>query len=350
VLVAGVLQVMVLMPALRAIGFRIRFDLPAWTPDTRRMLQLSIPVALGAAVLQTSVMLDKGISFALMQGVDQTGAAVTHFTLFGTVLAYPLEDGAVRRLDLAQLMYQFPLGIFAIALATAIFPSLSAGAVDADRAAFKRITRQGVRATLWEGLPASVGLILVADSAVRLLFQHGHTTAHDAALIAQSTRWYAAGVWAYAMLHVINRAFYALHDTRTPLIASVVNIIINMAIELPLLWVMGESGMAVGTLVSFAIQAVVMLWLLNRRVGGLGLGMLAWPVLKMIIATGLMTGVCFAVQASPVYAQGDGQFVWAQRLVVVTLVGAGVYLITTRLLNAGMREKPPVQVDKIAVN
>src|SRR4029077_18057579 len=137
------------------------------------MLVLSIPVALGAGVLQLSVLLDKGISYGLMQGVDKSGALVTQFHWFGNSARYPMELGATRRLDLAQLLYQFPLGVFAIALATAIFPSLSAEALDRDREGFKRVLRQGIEASLWEGLPASVGLILVAEPAARLLFQHG---------------------------------------------------------------------------------------------------------------------------------------------------------------------------------
>ncbi|MGN6506579.1 MAG: murein biosynthesis integral membrane protein MurJ, partial [Tepidisphaeraceae bacterium] len=240
VLVAGALQVAVLLPALRAIGFRFRLSWPAWTLDTKKMLRLSIPVAMGAAVLQVSVLLDKGISFSLMQGKDEHNQLVTHFQFLGRSIAYPMEEGATRHLDLAQLMYQFPLGIFAIAIATAIYPTLSASAVSEDRTQFRQATRQGVLATLWEGIPASIGLMLVAEPAVRLLFQHGLTTSHDTGLIARDTMVYAGGIWAYSMLQVINRAYYALHDTMTPLIASGVNILVNLAVEIPLLWWLGE--------------------------------------------------------------------------------------------------------------
>ncbi len=107
---------------------------------------------------------------------------------------------------------------------------------------------------------------------MRLLFQHGQITAHDADLIAPIGRCSTpAAIWAFCLLQIVNRAYYALHDTMTPLVMSVVNIVLNLVVEIPLLWWLGEAGMAVGTLVSFAIQAVVMLWMLDRRVGGLGL-------------------------------------------------------------------------------
>src|SRR4051794_2015762 len=230
VLFAGALQVAILLPALRQVGFRFRPRVKFWTPAVRRMLVLSIPVAIGAGVLQLSVLLDKGISYGLMQGVDKSGALVTRFTIFGHAARLPMELGATRRLDLAQLLYQFPLGVFAIALATAIFPSLSADALDKDREGFKRVLRTGVEATLWEGLPASLGLILVAEPATRLLFQHGQITGHDAMLIARSTQIYAGAIWAFSLLQIVNRAYYAVHDTVTPLVMSVVNIVANLLV------------------------------------------------------------------------------------------------------------------------
>jgi putative peptidoglycan lipid II flippase len=332
VLVAGALQVAILIPALRAIGFRFRPAVNFWTPAVKKMLILSIPVALGAGVLQLSVLLDKGISYALMQGVDAAGNAVTHFDFFGSAVRFPMELGATRRLDLAQLLYQFPLGVFAIALATAIFPSLSADALDHDREGFKHVLRQGIEATLWEGLPASVGLILVAEPATRLLFQHGQITAHDATLIARSTMVYAGAIWAFSLLQIANRAYYALHDTRTPLVMSVVNIVANLLVEIPLLWWLGEAAMALGTLVSFSLQAAAMLWMLDRRVGGLELSRLARPALKMLAATLVMGAALWLVRASPLYPNGETRLVWATQLLLLLTLGGGIYLAASHAM------------------
>ncbi len=202
-----------------------------------------------------------------MRGAD----GVDTFRLLGHVVRYPMENGAPRRLDLAQSLYQFPLGVFAIALATAIFPGLSADALDNDRDRFRAVLRQGIRASLWEGLPASLGLILVATPAARLMFQHGQVSGHDAGLIARSAVVYAGAIWAFSCCRSSTGPTTPLHDMTTPLVMSGVNIAINLAVEIPLLWWLGEAGMAVGTLVSFAVQAVVMLWMLDRKVGGLDL-------------------------------------------------------------------------------
>ena len=339
VLVAGAMQVMVLLPALRAVGFRFQPVLHFWTPAIRKMLKLTVPVALGAGALQLSVLLDKGISVLLMQGVDAAGHPVTHFAILGHWVRYPMEMGAPARLNLAQFLYQFPLGVFAIALATAIFPNLSAVALDKDPEQFKGVLRRGIEATLFEGLPASIGLILVRQPAVRLLFQHGQIGPHDADLIARSVLFFSAAIWAFSLQQIVNRAYYAVHDTVTPLVMSILTLAVNLAVELPLVWTsLGEAGMAAGTLASFALQAAVMLVLLNRRVGGLGLRKSMAPLAKMVVATAAMTLACWLIQRVPGYPHGQGRMIWTAQLVGLITVGTGVYLGACLLMGVGVAE------------
>jgi putative peptidoglycan lipid II flippase len=327
VLVAGVLQVVMLLPALKASGFRLRWVRSFWTPQVKKMLRMSLPVAMGAGVLQLSVIMDKGISALLAQSMDASGTVHAAFTLWGHTVRYPMEYGAAARLDLAQFLYQFPLGVFAIALATAIFPGLSADALGKDQARFKGVLRQGIETALFEGMAASAGLVIVAYPAIRLLFRHGALTEHDVPLIARSLAFYASAIWAFSVLQIINRAYYALHDTRTPFVMAVVNIVANLVVEIPLLWTpLGEAAMAVGTLVSFAVQAVVMLWMLDRRVGGIGLKAIAVDVGKMLVAVACMVAACWGVQRVPGYPHGAGKFVSAVQLGVLMGTGAVVYL------------------------
>jgi putative peptidoglycan lipid II flippase len=328
VLVAGALQVMILLPSLRQVGFRLRWVPHFWTPSVKKMLKMSVPVALGASVLQISVLMDKGISLLLAKWVDKSEHLISTFRFFGHTVRRPMEIGAAARLNYAQYLYQFPLGVFAIALATAIFPGLAAGALERDRNAFKGVLRRGIEATLFEGLAASVGLILVRHSAVKLIFQHGGTTSADADLIARSVLFYATAIWAFSMLQIVNRAYYALHDTRTPLVMSVVNIVINLVVELPLVWLpgLGEAGMAVGTAVSFIVQALVMLWMLDKRLGGLGLSKSVLSIGKMALAALVMGAACVAVQRSSFYPRGENKLAWLIQLVMVIGIGGLVYL------------------------
>lgn len=323
VLVSGAAQLIVLWPPLRRAGFRFHFVAHFWTAAVKRMLRLSVPVALGAGVLQLGVVLDKQI--ALMMA---TGDGKTHMHLFGFAIRLPMESGALARLNWAQFLYQFPLGVFAISLATAIFPQLSGDALEIDRAGFKNILRRGIEASLFIGLPASAGMILVAEPAVRLLFEGGRFTAHDSKLTALSTAIYSSAIWAFSVQQVLNRAFYSLHDMKTPLIWAGINLVLNLVVEIPLLWTgLGEAGMAVGTSVSFALQAVMMTWALRNRVGRLGLSASVAPIAKMLLATALMWGACFAIQRSPIYVLPiKPKLLWAYQLALLMGTGGVVYL------------------------
>ncbi|HEY8665302.1 MAG TPA: murein biosynthesis integral membrane protein MurJ, partial [Tepidisphaeraceae bacterium] len=327
VLVAGALQMALLLPDLKRVGFRFRWVRHFWTGAIRRMLKLSLPVALGAGVLQLSVLLDTGISFLLTPSPNAAGQIATHFSLLGQVFKYPMEMGAPARLKWAQFLYQFPLGIFAIALATAIFPGLSRDAADKDRTRFRGVMRHGIEMTLLEGLPASIGLILVATPAIQLLFQHGKFTSEATAWVARSLVFYSAAIWAFSLQQILNRAYYALHNTITPLVLSIITLVVNTLVELPMVWTrLGESGMAAGTCISFILQALLMLYLLDRKIGGLELGKSAGNIVKMLIATALMTGACIAVKYSPIYPKvAAHRSQAALQLALLLAVGAGVY-------------------------
>ena len=322
VVVAGFLQVSMLLPDLRRTGVWFRLDVPLWTPRVRRMFKLSLPVAIGAGVLQVSVLLDRGFSFVLARSADAQS-----FTILGKTLAYPLAEGAAARLNWAQFMYQFPLGVFAIALATAIFPRLSREAVDRhDSPAFRNTLREGVEAALFIGLPASVGLAMVAVPAVRVLFERGEFTPNDTKWTALSTAIYASAVWAFSLQQIVNRAFYALHDSLTPLLWAVGNLVVNVAVELPLLWTpLREGGMAVGTLVAFSLQTVAMLWLLDRRVGGIDLRGVAGEVAKMLLASALMGAAIYALRFAPGWPAGTHKAGAAVQLGAMMAVGGAVY-------------------------
>jgi putative peptidoglycan lipid II flippase len=337
VLVAGIVQAGILVPSLRRVGFRFRLARRFWTPLVRRMVILTGPLALGAGVLQIGVMLDKGIAQFL---AEQPG--YTTFRLSGHEVRFPIAEGAAARLDLAQFMYQFPLGVFAIALGTAIFPLLGRTGAEPRSDAFRDALRRGVEASLFIGLPASAGMILVADPAIRLLFVGGRFSSESAGWVAQSTAIYSGAIWAFSMLHIINRGFYSLEDTRTPLIWTSINLLMNLVIELPLLWTpLRESGMAVGTLVSFSIQAVAMLWVLDRRVGGLGLAQLSGRAGRMLAATLVMTAVGVALWLTPWFSSSGGRSDHAIRLVTLMVVCAGVYFASCRLMGLDVMRLVP---------
>jgi putative peptidoglycan lipid II flippase len=166
----------------------------------------------------------------------------------------------------AQRLYQFPLGVFGIALATAIFPALARQAD--DQQGFTETLRRGLRLVVFIGLPASVGLVLVRRPLAAVLLQGGAFGPDDSARVARVLLGYASGVWAYSMIHLLTRAMYARGDARTPVKVACVVVVLNVALNCTLIWTpLREAGLAWSTAVCAVIQVAALLWRTQSSVG-----------------------------------------------------------------------------------
>lgn len=224
---------------------------------TRRAM---LPMLLGLGVFQVNTLLDGLLAFGLSAPADAPGELLR---FAGLELEHPLRSGSVTTLTLAQRLYQFPLGVFGIALATAIFPRLAATA--RDPAAFSRMLRRGLWLSLAIGLPASFGLLAIRLPLARVVFERGAFDAADAAAVAHILTGYASAVWAYMLMHLWTRAFYAHDDASTPLKVAVAAVGLNLALNLTLVWPLGAAGMAWATAISAVAQAGVLALILRRR-------------------------------------------------------------------------------------
>jgi putative peptidoglycan lipid II flippase len=229
-------------------------------PRARAMFGKFIPVAIGMGTLQLNAFMDNLIAtFALWYSP----------TLLG--YAYPLDTGSNSILAAANRLYQFPLGVFGIAVATAAFPLLSRDA--GNPAAFLHTLRRALRLSLFIGLPASVGLALVSRDVTAVMYSGGRT-AFSAGGIARAGAvvvGFAPGIWAYSLTHVFTRAFYSLGDTRTPMKLAMCMVALNFVLNITLIWPLREAGLAWSTSISAMLQCVILAWLcrsLLRRSGG----------------------------------------------------------------------------------
>jgi len=181
--------------------------------------------------------------------------------------------GDIAALGWAQRLYQFPLGVFGIAIATAIFPALSGAVADHPQTGktqpgekFAATLRQGLRLTVFIGLPASVGLLVVREPLSRLIYERGDFSYDDARRVAAILLGYAPAIWAYSMTHVLTRAYHALKDARTPLRVSVGMVGVNLALNMLLVWPLGARGLATSTAVTAILQSMVLILLIRRRI------------------------------------------------------------------------------------
>lgn len=305
VVVAGLLQV-----AWAAAALRGRLGAPAEASardEFRGVLRRALPMILGLGVLQLNTLFDGLIASYPMYSE----------TLFG--LDYPLDKGAMTTINYAQRLYQFPLGVFGIAVATAIFPLLARLAGDAD--AFSDTVRRGVRLVLFIGVPASVGLMLVREPLARVILEGRAFQAEDTSRVARVLLGYAPAVWAYSMTHVLTRAFFALDDSKTPVKVAMGMVSLNLLLNVTLIWTpLREAGLAWSTSICAAIQGVVLLGLLRRR------GVVAVDrdtlrtLVRIVIATGLMVG---AVLVARGMAPPDGGWLTAAGSLAAQVLAGG---------------------------
>jgi putative peptidoglycan lipid II flippase len=327
IVVAGVLQLALQVATLTGKGFRWRLALEPFHPQVRRVVGRMAPVALGLAALQLNVLLDSVIAVGL---AAPEGAET--FTLAGFTVPYPMEIGANSVLYYGNRLMQFPLGVFGIALATAVFPTLSRHAARRDWSAFAGSVTRGLGAGLFVALPAGVGLILLRRPVIELLFQRGAFTAEMTARTARVLTAYAVAIWAYCALHLLTRAFYSLgrHGTAARVAASMVGV--NLLLNLALVWPLREAGLAAATALSATIQAGVLLVLLHRIVPLTGLARLGGSLLRMLAATGCMAGaVLLVLWALPA---GDGLAWRFVRALVPAAGGACAYLGVAAVLGS----------------
>ena len=314
VLAAGVVQLVLIALVMKRVGFMpilaVRWH-DTRVASVRRMMG---PMVLGLSAMQINALLDHLIAYVfVMHEGERVGPAVLGF---------------------AQYLYQLPLGVFGIALATAIFPVLSARAAANDRPGLAETFSRGVRVNLFIALPAAAGLILVAGPLVATFFEHGAFDEDDTRRVAGVLVYYSFGLPAYFTMHLVARTFYAMGDSKTPARAALVIVGINLTLNLILVQEYEERGLALSTAICAALQVV---WL-GRRLT-LQLPELHWrsvlgPLIRMMVPTLVMIGVLLAAE------QLSDQLRWiAQRdwLRLTTMVGLGMasYAAVARMMGIG---------------
>ncbi|MFT5424538.1 MAG: putative peptidoglycan lipid II flippase [Phycisphaerales bacterium] len=321
-LVAGSIQIAWSLTVLRR---HVRWGVitPEARAHAREMLRRMVPALIGLGTLQLNSLIDTVIAmYPIWVGPTIAGRA------------YPLDESSNSILFFAQRLYQFPLGVFGIAVATAAFPALSRAAGDPAR--FGSLLRRGVRLSLFIGLPASVGLLLVRDDLVTVLYSGsgGGFSDEGVARASMVLLMYAGAVWAYSLNQLFTRAFYAHDDTRTPMRVAMATVGLNLVLNLILIWHFREAGLALATASTAVLQTVLLGWLLRRKLSATekpadsaGAHTARGVIGVVLLSLTMGVAVALVMQALP-----NGT--WAQaaiRLAAATAVGGVAYLVLARL-------------------
>ncbi len=330
VVLSGVLQLAVLVPPLYRAGFRFKFDLRA-LPAVRQVLRSMLPIAFGLAVTQINTLVDSLLAVALAAepGSRQTIAWLGHS------VAYPFETGAAAAIYYGERFYQLPVGVLGMAIATVIYPALARHAARGDRRQVGVDLTAGLRLVWFTALPAGIGIMLLAEPIVRLLFVRGAFTEHDGQRAAAMIACYASAAWAFCALPVLVRGFYAIGNRRTPLRVGVLAVALDLVITLALIWPLAERGLAISTALAASVQAVLLTALFSRTGSPL-----VWPELRATLAKGtvatlaMVLAVSICRQISPAVLGSTAQ--QSGHLLLAISAGAAAYLLVAWLL--GMPE------------
>ena len=301
-------EVLIMAPGLRGIRFGYRWLLNLRDPGIILVGKMLLPIILATGASQMGLIVDR-------------------------MLASGLQEGSIAALNFGNLLAQFPLGIFAVAVATVIYPTFSQFAATGDQAGLRRALVGGVRVTLFIIVPTSVALIVLRAPIVRVLFQRGAFDPRASGLTAYALLFFSLGMVPMALRDLVSRVYFSLKDTLTPMWLGIGAVALNIGLNFLLIGPLAHGGLALSTSLSVLFAMILLFVFLRRRLGGLGGKEMLDGFWRICIASGVM-GLVVATAWAPLagLCQGRGFIRSAGCLTVAILIGIASYGIASYFL------------------
>ena len=296
VVAGGAAQFAMQIPSLKLRGLLFGFRFEPGHPGLRQIGGLMVPSLLGLSVTQINL---------------------TVSTVLGSFFA-----GGPAYLFYGMRLIQFPLGIFGVALATAILPTLSSQAARGALDELRTTLGFGLRMILFIIVPAMVGLMLLRTPIVHLFFEHGTFTTQDTEQTALVVLCYAVGLWAFGGVRIIVAAFYSLQDTKTPAISAAIAVAANILFSLVLMSSLGAAGLALATALAAMVNGGILVVVLNRRLGGVEWESVGRTSLRVVAACAPMVIVCWWTAGLQVWSHPDDWL--AKTMLLLSAIGLSV--------------------------
>ncbi|MCW5200355.1 murein biosynthesis integral membrane protein MurJ, partial [Desulfobulbus sp. F4] len=264
-LLGGLLQLLAQLPELGKTGFRFLPLLNLRDPGLRRILWLMLPATIGLSATQINVFVNTNFAASCM-------------------------EGSVSWLNYAFRLVQLPIGVFGVAFSIAAMPVLARQAAQKDLAGLRQTFSSSLIMVFSLTIPATVGMILLAHPIIRLIFEHGAFTARDTAFTAEALVCYSCGLYAYSAVKIMVPVFYALNDTKYPVISSFVAVIINILFITLTIDSLSFRAIALATFCSMSLNFLFLGFMLHRKLAGFSLKHLGAGTLKILLASTVMAG------------------------------------------------------------
>jgi putative peptidoglycan lipid II flippase len=309
-LIGGMMQWLIQVPSLRAVGYRWRPIVSFRDAGVRQVMRIMAPAIIGSAALQVNFL----VSVAFATGV---------------------HEGAVVWLGNAQRLIQLPIGIFGVAISTATLPVTARAAALENLGEFRRTLASSLRLTLLLTVPSAVGLIILSRPIIALIYQYGRFTPTDTDQTAKALAYYAIGLAAFSLVRVLAPSFFALRDTRIPMIASLLSIVINYAVAKFTVDYLGKGhiGLALSNSAVSVVNFAILFFFMRSKLDGIeGRGVFS-TFAKVMLASAAMGAVCWLLSyRMENYLGMGGLFARLINVGVSVSVGVIVFYLGARLL------------------
>jgi putative peptidoglycan lipid II flippase len=295
VVLGGLFQFLIQVPGLAKQGMMLKPQFSPGHPGVGKVGRLALPIFFSSSVNQINIFV-------------------------GTIFASFLATGSIAYLFYGMRFIHFPLGIFGIAIATAVLPSMSAQAARKEMTEFRETFSFGLRLVFFIMFPAMAGLITLRIPIINLLLEHGQFDRISTEGTAAALLFYAVGLWAMAGVRIVAQAFYSLQDTKTPVKVSIAAVVANMLLSGAfLLWTpLAHGGLALATSLAAMLNIGMLTYLLRKKVGRIDAGRILRSLLRIVPASAAMGGIGWWISRDPVWTSKGSM------LYKIELLGGGM--------------------------
>ncbi len=292
VLLGGICQYLIQVPGLKKQGMRMRPQFEPTHPGVKKIGLLALPVFLSSSVNQLNIFI-------------------------GTIFASFLATGSIAYLFYGMRFIHFPLGIFGIAIATAVLPTMSTQAARKEMTEFRETLSFGLRLVFFIMFPAMAGLITLRIPIVNLLLQHGHFDRISTLGVATALLYYAVGLWSFAGVRIVAQAFYSLQDTRTPVKIAIIALCTNIACSTAfILWTpLQHGGLALAASLASMLNISLLTIQLRKKIGRIDASRILRSLLKIVPASVAMGAIGWRISRNPVWELGGNTLFKTELLV-----------------------------------
>ncbi len=298
--IASSTQFLILLPAVRHMGYRYKFKINLRDPYLRKGMILVLPVLIGSAVQQINIVIDR-------------------------TLASGLDVGSISALTYASRINDMVIAVFIMAITTVVFPKLSKAFSNEDGQEVNRILGQGINIILIITVPATIGLLLLAEPLVHIFFERGSFDARDTYMTSQALMYYSLGLVGFSLRLMLNKVYYAFQDTKTPMINGVIAVGVNLVFNLILIRHMAHSGLALATSISATVTTILLFLSLRKKIGPIGLTKYLISFAKTLAASLIMGLVVYLIYFKLGAMLPEAKLIQMIILLLSVGVGAGVY-------------------------